>query len=400
VEVSVTFGRYIVFHFHFGIPSTVREDSVILPQSLTLSREPPILVHSDTYDDDSVSDTIAVEPTIVGLSCTHHIAAITALACYTNDELVFCGKDNGDITLYSTATGMEVQIMYQHAKGIAIKLIEYGTQSNVLASADASSRVMVWKVARTGKAWVAKGPLLDARIPDYAINQLLFDANNNWLLISTLISDIIYNVSSGIKKAVSMEKKSSRRWINHHHDPRKVICVTAEVAYIRSWEHLSDPDSAETKLVLNTNGPILVKDVAIHMNGCILSIELSGSSSQQSTFKILLLSASSFDKSFANTIEPVQRILSISQKMRHVIGSHGKKFLFLDPGMWVCSLDLETFESEYSRHCFIPNEWLSTNWDLMMKVNQKGDLIYVKGHELAIIKRALDNKVAVSMNTG
>ena len=67
--------------------------------------------------------------------------------------------------------------------------------------------------------------------------------------------------------------------------------------------------------------------------------------------------------------------------------------------MWVCSLDLEAFNGQNYQHCFIPDEWVSTNSNLTLKVNRRGDLVFVKKNEIAVIKRALDYKEADIVDT-
>jgi len=44
----------------------------------------------------------------------------------------------------------------------------------------------------------------------------------------------------------------------------------------------------------------------------------------------------------------------------------------------------------HTRHFFIPFDWLSAGADLMIDVTCNGDIIFVKQHEIAIIKRGLE----------
>jgi len=153
------------------------------------------------------------------------------------------------------------------------------------------------------------------------------------------------------------------------------------------------------KLSSDMNTDMSVKDVIVCSDGCKISVEFSKPHNQQSTSQVLILSASSFEEPFADTIESLPQFLKISLNIEHLIGSLGRKLLFLDRQMWVCTLDLETFKGEYYRHCFIPDEWLSVTWNLMFKANTKGDLVFVKKNEIAVIKQALDNKESVNIGT-
>ena len=75
-----------------------------------------------------------------------------------------------------------------------------------------------------------------------------------------------------------------------------------------------------------------------------------------------------------------------------MIGSYGQRLVFLHSSGWVCSADVDTLDvNSYVRHFFIPTDWLTTSDDLMIEVTQRGDVIFVKRDEVAVIKRALDS---------
>ena len=362
-------------------------------------REPSVLVHADSNETDSVSDAVAAKPTVVGFTSVEGSSEITALACHPGGEYVFCGKGDGTIALYSTATGDEVQALYQHAQGIAIAVLIYGSKANVLVSADTSSRFMVRKVRNKGKDWAIESPLLDARVPDYSVHQVLLDLDNKRLLVSTMVSDTVYNIHSGVRTAVTFKERSSWKWVNHPQDPQKLIHITAKAAHTHIWDDLSEPHSTmDMKLASDMSIDMSVKDVAACSDGCKLSVEFSKSRNGQSTSHVQILSASSFEEPLANTIESLPLFATMASSIEHLIGSVGTSLLFLDRRMWVCSLNLERFAGEYYQHCFIPDEWLSANWNLILKVTGKGDLIFVKKNEIAVIKGALNHKEAVKID--
>ena len=357
-------------------------------------------MHAKSGDTDSVSDTIAVEPTVVGLTNFEAIVEITALACHGGGEHVFCGKDNGAVTLYSTTTGKEVQVLYQHAYGIAIHILDCRSRSNVLVSADAWGRFMVWKIVNMGNKLAVEGPLLDAHILDYPISQVLLNSDDNRLLVSTIVSDTIYDIKSGVHNTITFQERASWKCINHPRDPSKLIHISSNAAHIYAWNELSEPhSSADMKLASHMRADMSVKDVATCSDGCKVSVEFSKPHNQQSTSHVLILSASSFEEPLADTIESLPLFSKISSNIEHLIGSRGRKLLFLDRRMWVCSVDLEAFKGEYYQHCFIPNEWLSADPKLILRVTTHGDLIFVKRNEIAVIKRALENQEAVIIST-
>ena len=41
---------------------------------------------------------------------------------------------------------------------------------------------------------------------------------------------------------------------------------------------------------------------------------------------------------------------------------------------------------------FYTHEWLNANWNLRLEVTSKGDLVFVRKREIALLKRARDNR--------
>lgn len=354
----------------------------------------------DFDDIDSASDMVAVEPTITGIINVENMGEITALACHESGEYIFCGKDNGAVTLYAIATGKELQVLYQHVQGIAINVLISGSRSEVLVSADASSRFMVWRVIKKEDLWAVEGPLLDARVKDYSISQLLLDSDNKRLLVSTIAFDTIYNINNGVHHTIKFQEETFWRWANHPHDPSKLIRITAKAAHIHMWNEPSDPlFSVDMKLTSSLRTDTAVRNVTTCSDGCKLCVEFSKPHDVQPTSHVLVVSTSSIEKPFPQLSEPLSLVLKISPNMEYLIGSFGERLLFLDRRMWVCSVNLETFKDEYYQHFFIPDEWLSANRKLILKVTSKGDLVFVKQNEIAVIKRALDNKQAIAVST-
>lgn len=260
---------------------------------------------------------------------------------------------------------------------------------------------MVWRVVRRDNAWSAEGPLLDVRVLDYSISQILLDSANKRLLVSTIASDTIYDIENGLLKSSALQERSSWKWIGHPRDPTKLVHLTASSAHVHTWDDFSETHiCAEIKLVTDMSDEVYLKDVAVCSDGCKLSVEFAKGNSEQSASEVLIIPSSSLEEPFTNVIKPLVLFNKISAEIEHIIGSLGNTLLFLDRRMWLCSLDLEKFKGEYFRHFFIPDDWLSVNRTLILKVTVKGDFVFVKKHEVAVIKNGLENKEPVSIGTG
>lgn len=54
----------------------------------------------------------------------------------------------------------------------------------------------------------------------------------------------------------------------------------------------------------------------------------------------------------------------------------------------------------YTRHFFIPIDWLSAGANLMIDMTCNGDIVFVKRHEIAVIKRGLETSEQGPSATG
>jgi hypothetical protein len=271
-------------------------------------------------------------------------------------------------------------------------------------SADAASRFIVSKVLPKGEALVIEARVLDTRIADYSINQILLSPKGNRLLVSTIASDNVYDLESGIHNTIQPEVRASWKWINHPSGPDKLVHMTTKEAHVHTWDELLRPQApgaverkSSIKLISDMSSNTFLKGIAVCVDGCKLAIEFSTSHGRQSTSHVFLLPAAALQEPVPETVESLSQFAKITPRIEHIVGSLGRRLIFLDRKMWVCSFDLEDFKDEYSRHCFIPNEWLSASWDVKMKMSGQGDLIFVKVAELAIIKRGLDMKELVKV---
>ena len=368
---------------------------------MVLHRGPPILAQAELSETDSVSSPATMDPTVVCVASDKNLVEITALVCHPNGEYIFCGKNDGVVALYSTTTGKEVRVLYRHQVGVAVHILEYGSKSGLLASADRWNRFLVWKILGKDDAWSVEGPLLDGSIPDFVISQLLFNPGNERLLVSTSHSDTIYGVDTGVCETTKYEDKDppTWRWINHPGRPDELIRISRVSAHLHSWtEFFQSHPHIETPFAPEIGSDLSVQTVVACPTSHKLFVGFYERNNLKSTSQVVVLSASSsFEEPFTDTITPLEQFSRASPNIEYIIGCQEGKLIFLDRRMWICSLDLETFQEEYYRHCFIPHDWLHPTGPPLFKVTTKGDLIFSKEHEIAVIKRALDQKEAVKV---
>ena len=381
-----------------------------------LCRETAVLAHADPGETDSVSDVIDSEMTVLGVNTTEDAGEITAVACHSSGEVVVCGKRNGSVALYSAATGKEIQLVHQQAEGLEISFLECGSSSDMVVSADSPSGFKVWQLVRADDEWTVQGPVLDGQISGPSIRQFLFSADSKRLLVSTASSDTVYELADGSQSTIACSQdRTTWKWTNHPGDSSKLIYISPTCARIHSWnERLECCSSTDMEpSVENGTGLEVESIIACPDGGRSLSVEFSKAYSQASPSRVMFLPLSSIENDPDRAVPASTKKLSmVSAEMEHLIGTFGRKLLFLDQRMWICSLELDSFDGggggggegggsgEYSRHCFIPDDWFNANSLPLLKVTSKGDLVFARKHELAVITRVLDHwetvKVGVS----
>ncbi|KAK1977536.1 hypothetical protein LZ30DRAFT_802682 [Colletotrichum cereale] len=75
------------------------------------------------------------------------LVMITARAVLSAGRLLLCRKDDGSICLCNAETGLQLCVLYDHGSGAAITHLECDVKSGLIASADDSSTVLVYKMS-------------------------------------------------------------------------------------------------------------------------------------------------------------------------------------------------------------------------------------------------------------
>ena len=77
-------------------------------------------------------------------------------------------------------------------------------------------------------------------------------------------------------------------------------------------------------------------------------------------------------------LEPYFDSESLPSFVQHNIGRMGSKLIALDKSLWVCSMVINGYRQGYSRHFFVPDDWLNASQILLSKVTPRGDCIFAR----------------------
>ena len=86
---------------------------------------------------------------------------------------------------------------------------------------------------------------------------------------------------------------------------------------------------------------------------------------------------------------PFSEFNPIPEFVQLIIGKTGNRLIFLDKSLWVCSLVANASRERYSRHFFIPDDWLNASQMLLSRITAQGDCVFARKDAVVVVKRGL-----------
>lgn len=358
--------------------------------------DPTALLRPDEVDESSDTVSVFTLPQETMLESTDDASLITALACHPNGGSLFCGKADGGVYLYESSSGLENQKLFNHANNVTVVALFYDSQSSILSSVDSSSRVMCHKLVPQDQTWRVDGPLFDHRVGT-AIDQILCKNGGMQLLVSSMSRTVLYTIVQDADSkftTTEMVERAHHRWAPHPLNPDQLVSMSSESINLYDWKNLQrlkifDNISLEGKVLAQLSVESLIPCGQGRYLAAIFS-ESSATHSRPGPGRLVLWStwALSVESSSTKSVSPYQ---VLTDQVQSLIGSYGQRLIFLRSNGWICSTDLILPNVDRStRHFFIPMDWLSACANLIIDVTCNGDIIFVKRHEIAVIKRGLE----------
>ncbi|KAL8881602.1 MAG: hypothetical protein Q9198_001222 [Flavoplaca austrocitrina] len=348
---------------------------------------------------DSSTEGEPLKPKIIGMSDGE--LEIVTIELDNTGDFFFVGKSDGSVCVYAVKDGLERRILYRHTYGIPVTSMLWGHSEMVIATADAASRFIVYRLkADNSTGWVALEKLMDHRI-ESAIQEVLLSPSNERLMVCTTQYISLWVV--GAKTESTRQERLTRepfRWLNHPIKPDHYIIVTAKSISIIQWDSL-----APTKTIdippYNERSAIsqrVVKNTILFCRGDTVAVDFSESHGERSTTAISILAINALDGDTA-VLDDATGYEGISREVLHLIGGFESKLLFLSRRLWVCSIDLKQRDAQtmYTRHFPLPSDWRAQQENYCTKVTIRGDILYTKREEVAVIQNGLESKELVSI---
>lgn len=381
--------------------------------------QPPVLLR-DSVGDDSSECTSA---SLIEVVASDNKVKISVMLLHPKGEVVFCGKDDGSVSLYDLKTGAQVRTLYRHKS--LVRILTWWPQSDIIMSIDISNRIFTWNLKKSQKeGWVAEKILFQSHLDcGKSIIQVLPGEVAGKFILSTRESDHLWSIDGHQEDARTYsDRPGIRKWIQHHQSPLHMICIEGAASRIYAWSDWSEV--ASVPLTSDVTG-LQLKSVTPYTSGHRrrILLELSELDGSADTRGLHLLDAASFSidnnpakdgiseaakvRENADTVsireeaaaEAVSVMLlgpqlaTLAHRVAHVVGlGNTGKLVFLDTHSWVCSVDLESLSNSsvsYLRHFFVPYDWFSGTRDMICTVSQR-DVLFARNDDVAIVKGGLE----------
>ncbi|MCJ1332360.1 hypothetical protein MMC10_009052 [Thelotrema lepadinum] len=351
--------------------------------------DPLVLMRQSDHEEQSDTVSISTNPQETSMASVEDGVEITAITCHDDEEVFFCGKEDGSVGLYEVKSGLQSTMLFSHTRGVSINSLLFDSKSQLLCSTDSSSRVMIHEITRDQRVWTAAKPILDHRT-GIAIDQLVANKGCSRVLLSSTTKDILFVVSAArasVLKTLVWEDRGPYRWVSHPADEHIVILMTNHEAYMYTWLALDKVSFPNPIALASSLSPDLnIQSVIPCFAGNVLAAVFARAGGSYAQSKLVLWDAAEFTMD-TERIDAIPDSRAFADHVELLIGDHRDRVVYLDNSGWVFSASPDTFDRV--RHFFVPADWLRTTDQLLLKVTRNGDILFVNRHEVAVIKRSL-----------
>ena len=390
--------------------------------------EPDALVRVDEQDMDEDSQssaggtTILSEPTISRFGADGQL--VTALALDGHDRYYCRGEEDGRVSIHDALSGKRLRKVYSHKASAAVLALCWSDSGKYILSCDDGGFVIAKRLqVKTEGTW-GVFPVFDYRLSE-PIDQFLFSASEQFLLISTPSADFVWDLKA--KKEVTTRRwpeRQSRRWIQHPLKKDVLVWISANEVRYHKWPTL---DAVENAVVPSPPSTVLpsmdglaisepktchhdrepsrfvswVSPNIVHRRYVLYATlpgdgSLAVSSTLSSTqlhleFVDVLQGASQGGNDNDSNAQPFHDLCleTVAKQVKQLLGVYKMNLVFLDYDCWVCTWNMQDEKGHVTRHFFVPKDWVYTSTAHMAVVNAHGTLFCPRYGDVAVVRNGI-----------
>nr|KMM66557.1 hypothetical protein CPAG_02895 [Coccidioides posadasii RMSCC 3488] len=363
--------------------------------------EPSVLVVLKESSDDTSTEPCSEEiPLPMQRKDARHWGSdfyISAIAGHQDNCHLFGGRSDGSVAVFTTETGSIVQELCSHAHSGRVHLLDWNESKSLLTSIDVSWRIICRKISRKQSGeWYTERTLLD-RCTRNAILQVLTNQRGDRLLVSTTLTDIVWNLDAQCSEINRFTQQEKRQWVAHPTNPELLILIRGGKAFTFEWTQFR-MTSGECGVSLESLSAVdlgFSRVISCEQANKIAAVRMSKGNNGRKSSEIQLWDAVHINSEAGGT--PLcARYEHFAYDINAILGVVESSLLFLDSESWVCSVNVGNPKHErfYTRHFFIPFTW-HRNKDLVYYVTASGRIAFVVGENVVVFHHGLQFKVPV-----
>ena len=357
--------------------------------------EPDALVRADDYELEDRGSSIATEPVIAHdeSSQTH----VTALAYGFADKFYCAGREDGTVCIHNASDGKKLRRISAHSSHSSIIILAWSHSNRYIVSGDDSGRILAKRVEMKGDNAFSVFPVFDFRV-DETVKQFLLNESEQFLLISTLSTDRIWDLKS--KKELCCQRwnvSQGRRWIQHPFRRELLIWIDPSNVHTYSWKGLEHADPIRTLPAEPViSGPSAFHGKVVHWvaltNNKQYIVYLSGAGHSDtqliSGLHLEFLSTSDLQIQHPHSLTS-DCMTELASQIKRLIGTYQDRIVFLDHDYWLCTWRIDAGLADVKRHFFLPKDWLNHNTLHMATLNAHGTFFCPKHGYVAIVRHGM-----------
>ncbi|KAL2197117.1 hypothetical protein P885DRAFT_36369 [Corynascus similis CBS 632.67] len=399
--------------------------------------EPSVLIKKNLADDSSSEEADDYLMPTSNLVCTRNLEgsnAITVLTQAGDSNFVFCGREEGSITVHDVSSGKVCAEFQFHARMVDIRHLEWNTQAKVIFSVDASRRCIATRInlpASTAAATAVQKQqqqiqlqqvehILDFRASDTVL-QALISPDATAFLIVTVSGEELHFPGEACHTIHSAHSGNNARWLRHPADSERLVLLqnNSETLHIFHWKDLTretpeqgisialPPELASTPVALTNDwhfrpgSSTLVQIVPLlHSTSSAATITTASTKTGFLTLDLSQLDDSNKTPTMTTTTTTTTNSVMVqcvtrrlASDVKSVLGVYRSSLYFLSGRGWVCSIGLKNLAASrsYVRHFFVPSVWQTgSSAELMARVVSKTTVAMAYRDEVVVLQGFLE----------
>lgn len=357
--------------------------------------EPSILVchNVDGGSQNELSHKVSVEVRSVSMLEEPPDPEITAMCCPSGGNFVFCGKRDGSVSYFETNTARQKEILYRHAKNIAITCIAFIEARSLLVTADEAGRVLISQIIVSIESCELLSIVAEIRSKD-SLSALLPSLSYTKLLLRGKRSAQVWTTEGkNVGATIFFGDDEEKTFTNHPLHPDHFVSIDQGDIRIFSW---TDARESAHSLYARQADERLSSSYIEQWSPPLLAFLSKRNTASTSTKYPKLRIWPASDIIASNFLPPSIPLLSFDNntyRIRQIISVTGSVVFFLDLDLWICSLDLITalsISKGASRHFFLLSEWQSIDGGFIIEyVPATCEFVVARKHQVLVISRGL-----------